>query len=56
MSKTKKGAKPPGWDYWGKRPLGSGATGTKNKRDGIQKERAQEKRKLAKAKKDKDED
>lgn len=41
MSRTKKGKKSPGWDYWGKRPLGFGAQGTKNKRDGIQRERAQ---------------
>lgn len=55
MSKTKKGAKPPGWEYWGKRPIGSGASGTKNKRDGIQRERAKAKRELKKEKDGKDE-
>lgn len=46
MARTKKGKKPVGWDYWGKRPIGSGANGTKNKRVGIQKERAKAKREL----------
>lgn len=50
MSRTKKGQKPPGWDYWGKRPgLGMGAGGKpkskrKEKRIGIKKERAALKR------------
>jgi hypothetical protein len=36
-----KGSKPPGWDYWGKRPLGHHmrVRGTKNKRIGIKRER-----------------
>jgi hypothetical protein len=50
VSRTKKKSKPPGWDYWGKRPIGDGANGTKNKRAGIKKERAIEKRKLRKEK------
>jgi hypothetical protein len=50
MSRTKKGKKPPGYDYWGKRPLGFGGHGTKGKRDGIQKERAQGKQKTRKEK------
>ena len=34
MSRTKKKKKAPGWDYWGKRPLGYGASGKrKNKRE-----------------------
>lgn len=40
MSRSKKGKKSPGWDYWGKRPIGSGANGTKAKRIGIKRERA----------------
>ena len=48
MSRTKKGKKSPGSEYWGKRPLGWGANGTKDKRIGIKKERAIEKRKLKK--------
>ena len=48
MSRTKKGKKPIGFDYWGKRPIGGGANGTKNKRDGIQKERAATKRETKK--------
>lgn len=44
MSRTKKGSKPPGWDYWGRRPLGYGAGGKpknkkKEKQMGIQRER-----------------
>lgn len=52
MSRTKKGKKPCGWDYWGKRPIGLGANGTENKRVGIQRERAKEKAKLRKEVKD----
>lgn len=48
MSRTKKGKKSVGWDYWGKRPLGFGASGTKNKRVGIKRERAANKRAAAK--------
>ena len=48
MSRTKKGKKPVGWDYWGKRPIGMGIQGTKNKRVGVQKERAILKRQLKK--------
>lgn len=49
MSRTIKGRKPPGWDYWGKRQgLGLGAGGrrgkAKEKRTGIQRERAALKR------------
>lgn len=51
MSRTKKGTKSPGHDYWGKRPLKFGDHGTKGKRVGIQRERAIEKRKLAEEKK-----
>lgn len=55
MSRTKKGEKGPGWDYWGKRKaLGMGGKGTKDKRVGIQKERAALKKELAKVKKDND--
>lgn len=54
MSRSKKGKKPPGYDYWGKRPLGYGDHGTKGKRVGIQRERAQEKQKLRKTKKEED--
>ena len=53
MSRTKKGKKPPGWVYWGRRPLGMGAGGKnkkKEKRDGIQRERAILKRELDKLK------
>ncbi len=52
MSRTKKGKKPPGWDYWGKRPFGFGAQGTKDKRVGIQRERALLKRAAKKEVKD----
>lgn len=48
MSKTRKGAKPSGWDYWGKRHIGMGDFGTKGKRTGIQKERAALKREVSK--------
>lgn len=43
MSRSKKGQKPCGWDYWGKRPLGMGDHGTKGKRIGIKKERTKNK-------------
>ena len=47
-SKRHKG-KPPGWDYWGKRPLRPNSqSGTKNKQVGIQRERAVLKRRLKK--------
>lgn len=48
MSRTKKGKKPAGWDYWGRRPLGFGAAGTKDKRVGIKRERAKLKQSLKK--------
>lgn len=53
MSRTKKGSKPPGWDYWGKRPLGYGAAGRpknkrKEKQEQKQRERAILKRELKK--------
>lgn len=47
MSRTKRGKKPCGWDYWGKRPLGYGAGGkdkAKEKQIGIQRERSINKR------------
>lgn len=42
MSRTKKGKKSPGQEYWGKRPISMSCVtnGTKDKRDGIQRERA----------------
>lgn len=46
MSRSIKGRKPPGWDYWGRRPIGVGANGTAEKRIGIKKERASLKRGL----------
>lgn len=48
MSRTRKGKKSPGWEYWGKRPLNNTGCdgGTKNKRIGIKKERAMLKREL----------
>lgn len=51
MSRTKKKKPSPGKEYWGKRPISRGcvSTGTRNKRDGIQKERAVNKRLVAKA-------
>jgi hypothetical protein len=49
MSRTKKGTKHKWADlYWGKRPLGYGAQGTKSKRVGIQRERAILKREVKK--------
>lgn len=54
MSRTKKGKKGAGYEYWGKRPLGFGDHGTKGKRVGIQKERAASKTKERKAKRDQD--
>lgn len=48
MTRTKKGQKPVGWDYWGKRPIGLGANGTKAKRVGIKKERSKLKREIKK--------
>ncbi len=50
MSKTKKGSKGPGHEYWGKRPLNQGCTdqGRANKRIGLQIERAILKAELAK--------
>lgn len=56
MSRTNKGKKGPGNDYWGKRPLGMGDHGTRDKRIGIKKERAQARQKLHKIKKEKDVD
>jgi hypothetical protein len=55
MSRTKKGSKSPGWDYWGKRPLGYGAGGRpsgkrKEKQNGIQRERSISKRELNRVK------
>lgn len=50
MSRTKKGSKGPGYEYWGKRPLKAShpGGGTKNKRVAIQRERAVGKRSVAK--------
>lgn len=53
MSRTNKKSKPPGWDYWGKRPIGMGAQGTKEKRIGIKIERAKLKEQLQKELKEK---
>jgi hypothetical protein len=53
MSRTKKGKKPPGHDYWGKRPLSFGDHGTKGKRVGIKIERAKAKQELTRIKKEK---
>jgi hypothetical protein len=57
LSRTERGRKPPGWDYWGRREgLGLGAGGRrgkkKEKRNGIQRERAILKRELKKEKDD----
>lgn len=52
MSRTKKGSKSPGQEYHGKRPLEFGGKGKKDKRHGIQVERAQLKQKLKKEIKD----
>jgi hypothetical protein len=48
MSKTKKGKKPVGDEYWGKRPINKRlvSSGPKAKRDGIQRERAIAKREI----------
>lgn len=51
MSRSKKGKKAPGWDYWGKRPLGFGAMGKSHnkriqKQEQIQRERTILKREL----------
>lgn len=48
MSRTKKGKKSSGSEYWGKRPIGWTDSGTKGKRTGIKKERAVNKRNLFK--------
>lgn len=52
MSRSRHGRKPPGWDYWGRRPLQLGAGGRRGKanekRNGIQRERAILKRDLKK--------
>lgn len=56
MSRSKrKGSKGYGWEYWGKRPLKGvkgdrGSGGTKNKRHGIQRERAISKSQLRRLK------
>jgi len=57
LSRTKRGKKPCGWDYWGKRPLGYGAGGKpkskrKDKQEGIQRERSILKRELKNEKED----
>lgn len=54
MSRTKKGKKSPGYDYWGRRPLGFGDHGTRGKRVGIKRERAASKQNLCRIKKGKD--
>lgn len=55
MSRTKKGKKGPGYDYWGKRALsGSCGYGPEVKRMTHKKERAQTKQKIARIKKGKD--
>lgn len=50
MSRTKKNKPAPGKEYWGKRPLGMGGQGTKEKRIGIKKERAKLKAQVKKEK------
>ena len=52
MARTNKGKKSPGSEYWGKRPLYGSDSGTKGKRLGLKRERAQTKQKLLKEKKD----
>jgi hypothetical protein len=47
MSKTKKGKKPPGYEYWSKRPNSVSSPGRKNKKITHRIERAQAKEKLA---------
>jgi hypothetical protein len=55
MSRTKKGKKALGYDYWGKRPLsGSCGYGPEVKKLTHKIERAQAKQKLKKAKKEED--
>lgn len=52
MSRSKKGKKAPGTEYWGSREITKGgpssSSGTQDKRIGIQKERANSKRNLFK--------
>jgi hypothetical protein len=54
MSRTVKGKKPVGWDYWGKRPIGGGSQGARNKRVGIKIERAKLKQATRKAQREPD--
>jgi hypothetical protein len=57
VSKTKKGKKSPGFDYWGKRALsGNCGFGPEVKKLTHKKERAQAKQDLHKKKKEKDEE
>lgn len=55
MSRTKKGKKGPGYDYWTRRPYSSSGFGPEVKKMTKKKERAQAKQKLARVKKGKEE-
>lgn len=48
MSRTKKGAKGPGYEYWSKRPMAGHSPGKKTKKLTHRKERAQAKETLTK--------
>ena len=50
MSKTKKGAKPPGWETWSKRPNSCAPPGKKGKQITNRIERARAKKKTKKEK------
>jgi hypothetical protein len=52
MSRTKKGKRSPGYEYWGKRPNSGCTPGKEDKKITHQIERAQAKQKLHKEKKD----
>jgi hypothetical protein len=52
MSRSKKGSKGPGFDYWGKRPFSVNGHGSSIKKLTHKKERAISKQKLHKLKKD----
>ena len=54
MSRSKKGKKDPGSEFWGKRPMSMSSPSKENKKLTHSKERAQAKQKLARIKKGKD--
>ena len=54
MSRSKKGSKSPGTDYWGKRPYADAGVGPDVKKMTKKKERAQTKELIVKIKKGKD--